>query len=178
MDVDLTPVSNEERPVFTRLLQLYYYDFSELLGFDVGDDGLFTTSRAEGYWLEPRYHPFLIRAGGRLAGLAIVDSQSRLSGHDGGAPDTPGEPCWDMSEFFVLRRHRRAGVGARAAVAAFEAFPGRWEVRQATRNTPAQAFWREVIGRHTGGHFHEVAVDDARWHGPVQMFTSTRPQGA
>jgi predicted acetyltransferase len=168
MDVDLSPVRAEEQLVFTRLLQLYCYDFSEVLGFDIGDDGLFTTSRGEGYWIDSRYHAFLIRAGGRLAGLTLVDSRSRLT----------GDPCWDMSEFFVLRRHRRTGVGARAAAAAFDAFPGRWEVRQVTRNTPARAFWRKVIDRYTGGHFHEVALDDGRWQGPVQMFDSPTPKGA
>ena len=97
-----------------------------------------------------------------LAGFAIVDSQSRLT----------GAPGWDMNEFFVLRRHRRTGVGAGAAGAVFDLFPGAWEVREIVRNTPAQAFWRKVIGRYTGGRFTEEAWDDARWRGPVQRFES------
>jgi predicted acetyltransferase len=168
MDVTLAPVRPEEQPVVTRLLQLYYYDFSELLGFDIGDDGRFTTWRAEGYWTDARYRPFLIRAGEKLAGLAIVDSLSRLS----------GEPCWDMNEFFVLRRHRRTGVGTRAAALVFDAFPGRWEVRQILRNEAAQGFWRKVIAGYTGGGFQEVTLDDERWKGPVQSFESAARRGA
>jgi predicted acetyltransferase len=163
----LAPVRPEERAAFSRLLQLYYYDFSDLLGFDVGDDGLFVTARPEGYWAEGGYHPFFVRTGGCLAGLAIVGAQSRLT----------GEACWDMDQFFVLRRHRRAGVGARAAVALFAAFPGRWEVREAAANAPAQAFWRAVVGRFTGGRFHEATWDEARWRGPVQAFESPAPVG-
>lgn len=164
MDVALVPAAEEHDPVLARLFQLYSYDFSELLGLDIGDDGRFTSGRPEGYWRDPGYRCFLTRAGGRLAGFAIVGSTSRLT----------GEALWDVDQFFVLRRHRRAGVGARAAAAVFDAFPGRWEVREAARNTPAQAFWREVIGRYTGGRFEEQVYDDDRWHGPVQRFESVR----
>jgi predicted acetyltransferase len=161
--VELTPAGPAEAPVISRLIQLYAYDFSDILDLDVGDDGLFAQKRPDAFWLDPRYRSFLIRAGGRLAGFVIVDSVSRLT----------GQPVWDMAEFFVLRRHRLAGVGARAAVAAFDAFRGTWEVREVARNAPAQAFWRKVIARYTGGRFIEVACDDEKWRGPVQRFENT-----
>jgi predicted acetyltransferase len=162
-DVELVSVTAAQGTALGNLLQLYTYDYSELLGFDIGDDGLFPSTRPDEFWTDPRFRPFLVRAGGRLAGFAIVDSQSRLT----------GEALWDMSEFFVLRRHRRTGVGTRAAFALFDAFPGRWEVREVARNTPAQAFWRSVIGRYTSGRFQEVFFDDAsRWRGPVQSFVA------
>jgi predicted acetyltransferase len=145
-----------------RLLQLYCYDFSEIVGLEIGHDGRFALPRPDSYWRDGRYAAFLIHAGGHLAGFAIVDSVSRLT----------GERVHDMNEFFVLRRHRRAGVGARAARLAFEAFPGRWEVREAALNTPAQAFWRTVIARFTGAPVDEVTLDDERWRGPVQRFVS------
>jgi predicted acetyltransferase len=81
-----------------------------------------------------------------------------------------GEPLWDMSQFFVLRKHRRRGVGERAAAMTFDAFRGRWEVREALRNTPAHEFWRSVIGRYARGRFTETMLDDERWRGPVQSF--------
>ena len=160
--VSLTPVGPAEAEVLTHLFQLYLYDFSELLAFDIGADGLFAAPRPDGYWLDPRYQAFLFHAHGHLAGFAVVDSQSRLT----------GTPVWDMNEFFVLRRHRRAGVGGRAASAVFDRFRGAWEVRELVRNVPAQAFWRRVIGEYTGECFTEVAWDDARWRGPVQRFES------
>jgi predicted acetyltransferase len=164
MDVDLTPARLEDSPALSHLMQLYCYDLSGLLELEMGDDGLFPTpARWATYWTEPQYHPFFIRVGGRRAGFAVVDARSRLD----------NTACWDMSEFFVLRRHRGAGVGARAATAAFDAFRGRWEVREVVRNTPAQSFWRNVIGRYTAGRFREVMWDDARWRGPVQTFDSS-----
>ena len=45
-------------------------------------------------------------------------------------------------------------------------------MREVARNTPAQAFWRKVIARYTGGRFIEVVCDDEQWRGPVQRFES------
>ena len=115
------------------------------------------------YWAEPGRHPFLIRVDGKLAGFALVNARSRLTGDDG---------VHDLAEFFVLRRYRRRGVGERAAAWLFERFRGRWEVRQKPENLAATAFWRRVIGRHTGERFEDVLWDDERWRGPVQRFES------
>jgi len=63
-----------------------------------------------------------------LAGFALVHHKSKLSAAD---------DVWDMAEFFVLRRHRRAGVGMRAAHILFETHAGAWEVRQRAANAAA-----------------------------------------
>lgn len=163
MDVQVTTAGRDDAPVLAALLELYVYDFSAMLGFDVGDDGRFRTPSLDAYWTEPTRHAFLTRASGALAGFALVVQTSRLT----------GDPSvFDMAEFFVLRRHRRHGVGERAAHALFDRFRGPWEVRVRTENTAATAFWRRAIGRYTGDRFDEVVLDDDRWRGPVQRFDS------
>lgn len=164
MNVTLVAAGPEHEPVFAQMMQLYYHDLSEIVGVEIGEDGRFPFAHHRSYWKDGRYHPFLIRVDGHLAGFSVVDTRSRLS----------DEVLWDMSQFFVLRRHRGTGAGARAAVATFDMFRGRWEVRQIARNTPAQAFWRKVIDRYTGGRFTEVLWDDERWRGPVQRFDNAR----
>jgi predicted acetyltransferase len=166
MHVAIVAAPVEQRPLLARLMQLYAYDFSETTDADVDDDGLFRAPPVEPCWIDPWRHPFLIRADGACAGFVIVHDRSRL---------VEGRACSDVGEFFVLRRFRRRGVGARAATLAFDAFPGPWEVRQTARNTAATAFWRKVIDRYTQGRFREVLWDDARWRGPVQMFESAAP---
>ncbi len=163
MDVQVTAAGADERARLGALFELYTYDFSELLGLDVGDDGRFGARSLDVYWSAPRRHPFLIRVDGRLAGFALVHGQSHLTGD---------EAVTDMAEFFVLRKYRRRGVGERAARFLFDRFRGRWEVREKRENQAATAFWRRVIARYTGGRFDEVAVDDERWRGPVQRFDS------
>jgi predicted acetyltransferase len=49
-----------------------------------------------------------------------------------------------MAEFFILRKYRHQGIGARAAWELFDRFPGRWEVFEIIENTAAQEFWRKA----------------------------------
>jgi predicted acetyltransferase len=161
--ISLDPARPEERAALAELFQLYSYDWSELLPLDVGDDGRFDDYPLDAYWREEWRHPFLIRAGGKLAGFALVSRRSRLTGADGVA---------DMAEFFVMRRYRRKGVGFAAAAAAFDRFKGPWEVRQRPNNVTATAFWRRVIARYTNGNYQEDVLGDAVWTGPVQRFTT------
>ena len=163
MQIELERALPARRDALRHLMQLYVYDFSETLGLELEEDGRFAAPALDAYWEDARRHPFFIRAGGRLAGFALVHRGSRLSGD---------ADVWDMAEFFVLRRHRRAGVGLEAARQAFAAHRGTWEVRQRREATAATAFWRRAIGECTGGAFTEVDLDDARWRGPVQRFTS------
>jgi len=161
MQVLVSPAARVEEQALRALFELYAYDFSELLGLDLGDDGRFAVPSLAAYWEDPRRHPFLVRIDGKLAGFALVGQGSRLG-------DDP--EVFDMAEFFVVRRYRRHGVGERVAVEIFNKFPGRWEVRQRPENTAATAFWRRVIGRYTGQRFVETQWDDERWRGPVQRF--------
>jgi len=157
MNVDLEPVAYADKPVLRRMLQLYLYDFTEFSGDDVDQHGEFAYRYLDHYWApasdDGDRFPFFIRVDGRLAGFALV---RLVDGHH------------EMAEFFVMRRYRRAGVGARAAKDLFSRFPGPWEVQQTAANVPAQSFWQRVIGDFTGGHYAE-RVDTGR---VVQTFTA------
>ena len=165
MDVRLIEAAPADEPMLERLMQLYAYDFSEFMGWDVGEDGRFPGALLATCWTETWRHAFVIRVGGKLAGFTILDERSRLTGDPAIA---------DVAEFFVLRRFRRAGVGTAAAMRAFALYDRTWEVRQTAANTAATAFWRRTIGTYTGGQFTETVVDDARWRGPVQTFDGRR----
>jgi predicted acetyltransferase len=161
--IALDPAATEERAVLDNLMQLYVYDWSEVLPLDVGDRGRFADYPLDPYFRDDWRHPFLVRVDGKLAGFALVSARSWLTGAAG---------VFDMAEFFVLRRYRRQGVGLAAACAAFDRFRGPWEVRQRDAATQATAFWRRAIAHYTGGRYQEVRWDDAAWTGPVQTFSS------
>ena len=165
MPVQCTLASPADHPRLLALLQLYAYDFSEILPLDVADDGRFYVPAVAANLTDPRNHAFLVRVDSRLAGFALVQPHSYLTG------DTR---VFDLAELFVLRRYRRCGVGEQLASWLFDHFLGPWEVRQKAENQAATAFWRRVIGRYTNGQFQEQQLDDARWRGPVQRFDSTR----
>ncbi|MGE0326018.1 MAG: GNAT family N-acetyltransferase [Polyangiaceae bacterium] len=151
------------RPLLEQLMQLYCYDWSELVGLDVAEDGRYAGVGLDPYWRDDTHHPFVLRVDGHPAGFALVQSQSRLTGEVG---------VYDMAEFFVLRRYRRQGVGYAAACAVFDTFRGPWEVRQRSENVDATRFWRTIIDRYTSGAYTEVRHDEPGWSGVVQRFSN------
>lgn len=159
----LTPAAEEDRAVIENLAQLYVYDFSELLHLNVGESGRFAEMALAPYWLDDWRHPFMLRVGDKLAGFALIAERSKLTGQSG---------VFDMTEFFVLRRFRRQGVGQAAAFAAFDLFKGAWEVRQRQENAAATTFWRRAIGDYTRGSYEEVRWDRPEWTELVQTFST------
>ncbi|MCH7812360.1 MAG: GNAT family N-acetyltransferase [Chloroflexi bacterium] len=163
MKIELLRAEAKDRPAVENLLQLYQYDFSEIMGGDATDSGRFEFITLEGYWERPDRHAFLVKADGRLAGLALVMEESHFTGKDG---------TTDMEEFFIMRKYRRRGVGREVATRLFDMFPGRWEVRVVEPNVNAHAFWLAVIDGYTGAKFEDRKEDSERWRGPVQSFVS------
>jgi predicted acetyltransferase len=162
MQPQLTEIDSGQRPVLERLAQLYMYDFSEHTRGDVTEAGIFPFMDLDEFFARSVHHEFFIRVDGRLAGFALICRGEAFRDAD--------ECVWWMDEFFVMRKYRRLGVGERVATQLFDRFGGTWEVGQVSTNTGAQAFWRRVIGRYTGGEFEEFVLDDERWRGPVQYF--------
>jgi predicted acetyltransferase len=58
---------------------------------------------------------------------------------------------FDIAEFFVIRRHRRSGVGRRAAFLLWNGLPGKWTVRVSEGNLIGLRFWSSVIAEFTSG---------------------------
>ena len=164
MDIQITQATQDDEPVLAALAELYQYDFTEFTAEDVGDDGRFGSDFLTRYWTEPDRYAFIARADRRLAGFALV----RRGGGLGSEPSP-----WDMVEFFVMRRYRRGGVGRALATAMFDRFRGPWQVREMRANTPAQAFWRRIIGDYTHDRYEERTYDEEAWRGPAQFFDSS-----
>jgi predicted acetyltransferase len=162
MNLEISPVVMEEKEILWRLLQLYLYDFSEFDAADPDNTGCYPYDYFERYWDEPGRFPFFMRVDGRLAGFALVRQFE--------TPDYG--KVTDLAEFFVMKKYRRQGVGRQAAFQIFDRFPGLWQVEQIEANTPAQVFWRKVIGEYSNGAYQETFQDDTGWFGPRQTFTS------
>jgi predicted acetyltransferase len=160
--IDLVRATSAHRSLLRQLYELYCHDFSPMTKADLGDDGYWTGTDFLDPWPED-LHIYLIRVDRQWAGFVWVAF--------GGYAD-PHSANFLMDEFFVLRKYRRQGVGEWAAVWLFNQYPGTWEVGEIPENVEAQQFWRTIIDRYTGGHYREVNVNNQRWHGPVQIFTT------
>jgi predicted acetyltransferase len=158
------PASSNEQVLLENLAQFYAYDFSELLEMYVERDGRFGDVDLTPYWRDEWRHPFLLQVDDQLAGFALISERSKITGKSG---------VVDMTEFFVLRRFRRQGVGRAAAFVAFDRFGGPWEVRQREENPDATAFWRRTIDEYTGGNYEETRWVRPRWSEIVQTFSTS-----
>jgi predicted acetyltransferase len=76
-----------------------------------------------------------------------------------------------VAEFFVVRKHRRRGVGLTAAHALFGTAWGVWEAAVVRRNVGALAFWRRAAASYPGVRdIVEEDHDDALWNGAILRF--------
>lgn len=165
--VTLERAGRERRETLTNLFQLYAHDFSEQW-FDRPEGELDEQGRLQeyplldNYWSEPDHEVMLIRRDGLIAGFVMVNRYS----HSGRPLD------FQIAEFFVARKHRRARIGKTAALQVIRARPGQWEIAVARRNEGAKPFWRGVAAAACaeGGVVEEFEQDDDRWDGLILRF--------
>ena len=163
--VELEPCAADRRPVIEAMMQLYVHDFTEYWAGtgrgELQEDGRFEPYPGlDRYWREPERSAWLIRVDGQLAGFAMLSASS----HSGASADH------DMAEFFVVRKHRRGGVGFAAASQLIGPRKGLWEIAVTRANVGALAFWRRVAAEMAAGEVDEQWLDDARWDGAILRF--------
>ena len=76
--------------------------------------------------------PWLLFSGG-VAGFSLIRKY-------------PGDDeCFDMGQFFVLRKFKRTGIGEQAFRLSVSKHPGKWIIRVLPNNIGAKKFWLKVI---------------------------------
>ena len=156
MQIEITPITYEMKSVLRNLLELYEHDSSEFNGSELNEHGLYEYKYVDHYWTEEGRYAYFVRVDGKLAGFALVRA---LESSELGV-------LYSMSEFFLVRKFRRQGIGSRVAKLLFDMFPGRWEVSQEAGNKAAQEFWKRVIGIYTKEVFQMETLDG----GPLLLF--------
>ena len=128
--------------VQAHLIELYEYDFSEFENSDVNAYGLYGYSYLDYYWTEKGRYAYFIKADGKLAGFAMVCGYCYVS---------KDRETRFLSEFFVMRKYRRQGVGKYAAGEVLKKHPGKWELTVHPNNRVSQKFWKAVIDNVAAG---------------------------
>ena len=140
--VALQRASIADEPLLANLLELYMHDMSEFFPLKLNPQGRFVYDRLSLYWSQPdSRHAYIISVNGDVAGCALVARSSAASAD----PDV-----LDLNEFFVLRSHRRRGIGEQAAHLVWDKHPGDWVVRVAKTNHRALAFWTATTDQYGG----------------------------
>lgn len=165
MKIEILQPTIEQRNILRNLMELYQYDFSTFEFEDVNEEGLYGYKHLDNYWTIPGHFPFLIKVDGKFAGFALVREIATL------VSNSPS--YFKISEFFIMKKYRKEGIGKKFAFYLFNLFSGAWEVAELENNLTAQRFWRNVISEYTDSNYSEVQKDD--WPGPIQLFTSQPP---
>jgi predicted acetyltransferase len=170
-DLEIVEALSSQAHIIQNLMQLYVHDFSEqwsgMERGELGGDGLFPEyPYLDSYWREGNRIPLLVRHDGNLAGFALINDHS----HSGLPVDR------NMAEFFIVRKHRRGGVGTNVAHTIFSRYPGQWEAAVAKRNVGALAFWRSAVRLHPAARdIQETNVETVEWNGPILRFRIAEP---
>ena len=165
--VTLEVATPETARLLANLLELYIHDLSEVFPVEIGADGRFRYDKLPLYWSEPeKRFPFLIRSGEQLAGFALAMR---------GSPASDDPEHLDVAEFFVLRGHRRTGVGRQAAFLLWNRLRGQWVVRVSEANRAGLPFWHTTVQQYTRGAFSESKRPGSPHGWRVFTFRSANP---
>ncbi len=150
----------KDQRALAQMLELYQYELSDIWDQDLDENGMF------GYNLthfsdDPNCHACIATIEGIYAGFALVDRAVKI-----------GAQGYWMDQFFVLKKYRRNGIGARLARHTFASLPGEWEVGQMPQNHAAREFWLRTISQFTQGKFTQHQITEGWWQGTVQRFQS------
>ena len=140
MNLELEKVAVGDRAILERLLQLELYD----VGMEPGPDGLIDWGESlDKFFDDPSCIPLFLKMHGQLAGLALLKLNRKLPGPDRKTCTTANL----LEEFYVMRPHRRKGLGTRAMDLVLRDYPGQWIVTT-WPDSQRVRFWRYVaMGR-------------------------------
>jgi predicted acetyltransferase len=152
--LDIRRVDRSQEAVVRNLMEHYCHDMAEWFLLDANEDGNYSYA-AQKIWNDI-VHVYLAYRGRIPVGFALIGSAEPFGG------DSQAK---DLDEFFVVRRHRRGGIGQALATHVWEQYPGKWLVRVYQGNRPAIPFWQRAIARYTDGRFleEERSVSGRAW---------------
>ena len=140
--IEVVRVEEEQREILAHLIELYEYDFTEFDNKDVNAYGWYGYSYLDYYWTEQNRYPYFIKVDGKLAGFVLVCGYCYVS---------KDQNTLFLSEFFVMKKYRKQGIGKSAAIEVLKKHPGKWELTVHPKNLGAHKFWRSVIAEASQG---------------------------
>lgn len=140
-------VNEDEKLVLAHLIELYEYEFSEYNQNDVNHLGLYGYSYLDYYWTEDNRFAYFIKVEGRLAGFVMICDYCYIS---------KDENRLFMSEFFIMKKYRRKGLGFLTLKEIFKIHQGRWELSVHPKNKPSVRFWEKAIKLFSKGGYSYI----------------------
>jgi predicted acetyltransferase len=150
MDITIVPVGKEEKEILRNLLEKYNYEFSQYNELDVNNLGLFGYDYLDNYWTEKNRFPFFIKVNNKLVGFVMVNDY----------PEAKLDTNYTMSEFFILYKYRKMGIGKYVVKYILDKYKGKWQLKYHPKNEISKIFWNKTIDEYTNGKY-EIIKDSS-----------------
>jgi len=150
MNITIEPVKKEEKEILRNLLEKYDYEFSQYNNLDVNNLGLYGYDYLDYFWNEENLFPFFIKVDGKLAGFIMISDY----------PELKRIPLnYAISNFFVMYKYRRNGIGKFCVKYILDKFKGKWRLKYHPKNEISQNFWIKTINDYTNGKYELIKND-------------------
>ena len=140
MEVELVKVDLKDKEILYRLLQYSLFEESEKDLNEMNDKAIYEYKYFDRYFIDENRFAYFIKEKDtvKLLGFAMINDymQKFDCGHS-------------ISEFLVIPKYRRNGIGKKVAFEIFDKFPGNWEVRPSYNSEKAYLFWKKTIEEYT-----------------------------
>ena len=150
MDIKIELVKKEEKEILRNLLEKYGYEFSQYNNLDVNDLGLYGYDYLDLFWLEENLFPYFIKVDNKLAGFIMVSDNPETKKY---------ELNYAISNFFVLYKYRRNGIGKYCVNYILNKYKGKWQLKFHPKNEISKSFWLKTINDYTKGNY-DIIKDD------------------
>ena len=146
MNIMLQSILFEDREILSNLMEKYHYEFTQYEPRDVNKLGLYGYQYLDFYWTDEKRWAYFIVVDGKLAGFVLVRNH----------PLEGTETDFVISEFFVMYKYRRSGVGRQAFFQVLDKHKGRWRICMHPENIASMRFWDSVINEYTKGQYELI----------------------
>jgi len=145
LETTLIKAKLEDREILVNLLEKYSYEFSQYQKNDVNKLGLYGYQYLDCYWWEDENRwAYFIEVDGKLAGFIMINDYPEVEDR---------KTDFVVSEFFVMYKYRRMGVGRKALFMALDLHRGTWQLKRHPKNKDSVHFWNNAINEYTSGNF-------------------------
>jgi predicted acetyltransferase len=143
MDIIIEPVKKEEKEILRNLLEKYTYEFSQYENNDVNNFGLYGYTYLDHYWTDEKRFAYFIRVNKKLAGFVMINDY----------PEMKIETNYSISEFFIMYKYRRLGIGKYVVNYILNKYKGKWQLKYHPKNKTSEKFWIKTIDKYTKGNY-------------------------
>ena len=146
MNISVELAKKEEKEILRNLLEKYNYEFSQYNELDVNNLGLYGYDYLDCYWTEEKRYPYFIRIDNKLAGFIMINNY----------PEVKVDTDYTISEFFIMYKYRKMGIGKYAVKYILDKYRGKWQLKYHPKNDVSKLFWNKTINEYTNGKYEII----------------------